>query len=179
MAELDLGALLDGVQREAFRLELLPVYSIPSSEEDLQAFLAGQLRPSDRLEDWCEGLREHRAAGHRHLRLRVLPEALTPYLLYEIEWGYTRTVPAGEDIRFMDAAEFEQLSPVRQDFWLVDGVGGLMEYTPEGAFLGVRRAPDDQLAELEAVRDLHQRGRPLEAVLSEIRTGRLPVRQGA
>ena len=177
-SELDLGALLDGAREEAFRLELLPVFSVPEEADQLAAFLAGALPPppSEALREWCDHVGAQRGAGRRHLRLRVLPEALPPYLLFEIEWGYVHTVPAGEDIRFIDRAEFERLSPVRQDFWLIDGVvGALMDYTPEGAFLGVHAAPEEQLADLRAVRDLHERGRPLEAVLSEIRTGRLAV----
>lgn len=149
----EFGQLFKSYKLSAWRLELLTAYAIPSEDPEFKAFVEGApIAPVSRDElcgdsNWCKLIRGHLEAGRSMGRVHVLPERLTPYLKYEIEWGYTFNNNAGDDIKLLPAASIsntlrERLSTF-QDFWLFDDSKiVLCDYSPTGAFDGAREVTD-------------------------------------
>jgi hypothetical protein len=75
----------------SFRLESLGQYTVEAEREELEAFLRGDPLPPPNppeFEEWFQRLHQERAEGRIRSRVHVIAGALTPYLRYEIEWGY-------------------------------------------------------------------------------------------
>lgn len=126
----------DGFRREAFRLETLPSYGVPSEEDELRGFLAtGELLiPYD--DQWLSRVRHFRATGRWVGRVHVLRRPLSDYLRYEFA-VYEYTVAAGEDVRIIDLAESPDPELPTQDFWLFDDLHVVrMDYDPDGRQVG-------------------------------------------
>jgi hypothetical protein len=66
------GALFDGFQREAFRLEALDDYSGSSSAENLRAYFAGEPKPADYNSPWLDQVERNTQAGRRMYRVHIL-----------------------------------------------------------------------------------------------------------
>lgn len=133
--------LLDGLEwqeflhtfeREAFRLETLPVYRMPQEEETLRRFLAGEpLRTADK-KGWLDRVSGHVAAGRTVSRVHVLTRPLSDYLRYEFE-HYRINITAGEDIRILDVTGSTNPGLPEQDFWMFDESRVvLMNYDADG-----------------------------------------------
>lgn len=76
----DLAARFTSFEWEAFRLEVLDGYDIPSSAGNLRAFLAGEPRPADYNAGWVETVRAATQAGKRVYRVHIVARPLTDYL---------------------------------------------------------------------------------------------------
>ncbi|QHC25956.1 DUF6879 family protein [Streptomyces sp. GS7] len=149
-----LGSLFDAFEREAFRLETLDDYSQSGNVDAYQAFLAGQDRPDGYNADWLDEIKEHVDAGRRMYRVHILMRPLTPYLRFELGWGYFTNATAGEEFFILDVTDHLNPLPAVGDFWLFDSVTAApMAYSPEGKFLGADVLPDDRGAEYAAYRD--------------------------
>jgi len=139
MSELDLDAALRSFEREAFRLEVLPAYNVPEERDNLARYLAGDpLRPDPRR-PWIDFIESSVRSGKRIDRVHILPGRLTPYLRFEIEWGYLYSAQAGEEIFLLPQSDAtpELLDRATLDFWLFDDtIGFMMEYDEMGRFLG-------------------------------------------
>jgi hypothetical protein len=98
---------------------------------------------------WLALIRRHRAAGRRMERVHLI-EALTPYLRYEISWGYDLTSAAGEDIRIvrsLGACSSARAVPILKDFWLFDETTCvLMDYDALGRLVGCGTVPDEAIS---------------------------------
>ena len=141
------GKLFTAYQRSAWRLELLPQYLIPG-DIYYPAFLAGEPVPPHpegqwwkKGEAWINTIKGNVAAGRMMGRVHVLPEQLTPYLRFEIEWGYCYDSQAGDDIRLLEAGrvadDIRKLAV--QDFWVFDDrMVVLCDYKPDGTWVGGR-----------------------------------------
>lgn len=156
----ELSTLFKTFSRSAFRLETLPQYLVDSERDSFAAYLAGQALPSPRtggLKDWDDLIRKNLADGKSMSRIHILPEKLTPYLRYEIEWGYFFSATAGEDIRLiLPNAPGHVRSQAKEDFWLFDDeVAVFMVYDQEGRFIrGERELDADSVRECRRIRDL-------------------------
>src|ERR1043166_1443630 len=93
---------------EAFRLELLPKYDVPELRDRVALYLSGQPLPPESKTQWMDYVSKTVQAGKRIRRVHVVPARLTPYLRYEIEWGYLYTASAGEEIFLLS---HEDLAP--------------------------------------------------------------------
>jgi hypothetical protein len=134
-------------ERSAFRLELRDRYEIPAKRARIGSFLDGQPLPDQDAKDaWMKFIRNSLRLGKSISRVHVLPVQLTPYLRYEIEWGYLYTATAGESIhlvQFADASHY--LAEQTLDYWLFDDNGAvLMHYHPDGRFLKSQIVDDPQ-----------------------------------
>ncbi len=145
--------LFETFREEAFRLETLPRYSVPEELADFEAYLDGAPQPVQVDEEWLSFLRSAAASGRRVVRVRCMGGALTPYLRFEIEWGYQLSEPAGERILLC-------MSPIVPpagvgDFWLFDdSTLVLMRYGAAGEFLGAFQEADPRtVAACRATRD--------------------------
>lgn len=150
----DLTSRLKTFKREAFRLEILDHYEIPSSAENFRAFLAGEPKPEGYNAGWLDAVRKATGNGKRMYRVHILSRPLTPYLRYELGWGYLTNMEAGEEFFILDTTERENPLADAPDFWLFDEEApAVMNYDDAGAFLGPTFVPADRAAEFVALRD--------------------------
>uniref|UniRef100_UPI001BE49FC1 DUF6879 family protein n=1 Tax=Streptomyces polyasparticus TaxID=2767826 RepID=UPI001BE49FC1 len=155
MASRSLGDLFDDFQREAFRLETLDDYSRSGSVDAYRLFLDGQPQPADYNADWLEEVQAHVDAGRRMYRVHILTRPLTPYLRFELGWGYVTNATAGEEFFILDVTD--QPSPLPSgvgDFWLFDSTTAApMHYSHDGKYLGADVLPEDQGGRYVTYRD--------------------------
>ncbi|MGH8627125.1 MAG: DUF6879 family protein [Gammaproteobacteria bacterium] len=132
-------------RREAFRLETLPIYNVPSEATYIERYDRGEPCPADFNDSWLTTLRNAKANGKRFTRVRfVSGGVITPYLRFEAEWGYKRNMQAGEEIVVLQSASLAPYVddvPILSDFWLFDDNCFIMYYDSVGRFLGVQRVP--------------------------------------
>ncbi|WP_329621893.1 hypothetical protein OG357_16645 [Streptomyces sp. NBC_01255] len=149
------GDLFGSFQQEAFRLETLADYSRSGSVDAYRLFLDGQPKPVDYNADWLADVRTHTSAGRRMYRVHVLARPLTPYLRFELGWGYVTNATAGEEFFILDVTEQPSpLPPSVGDFWLFDSTAAApMRYDGEGGFLGADVLSDDRGPEYVTYRD--------------------------
>jgi hypothetical protein len=142
----ELGRFIDErTVRDLFRLETLDRYDVASDGGDFARYLAGEPGPDmERKGRFLAALQADQARGLTTRRVHVVRSPLTPYLRYEMEWGYAHNA-AYEDIRILDLAEVpEPAGLVAHDFWLIDDREvAIMDYDGEGRYLGFVPAPAD------------------------------------
>jgi hypothetical protein len=126
----------DAYQREAFRLETLPIYTVGSEHAEYENFLVtGRLNVSEN-DPWLTRVRRFRETGRWIGRVHVLSRPLTDYLRYEFA-VYRHTVEAGEDVRILDVTDQPNPGLPTHDFWLFDETTVVrMDYAPDGTQLG-------------------------------------------
>lgn len=126
-------AKVQGFKREAWRLETLPVYRVPSEDGDIRDFLAGQrLNPENYSSGYTEGLRKIKAEGKSKGRVHIVRQPLTDYLRFEFMY-YDVHSRAGDDIRILDVTDRPNPLEGVSDFWLFDrSEVVLMNYEADG-----------------------------------------------
>jgi len=118
----EFGAVFQSFTASAFRLETLSEYRVEESAHKVELFLKGTPLPPDHNDAWCQLVSAAQMAGKRMSRVHVIPRRLTPYLRYEIEWGYVFNAEAGEEILLLAhdrPSEIFDTWPL-PDFWLFD-----------------------------------------------------------
>lgn len=174
-----LWELLRSFRRSAWRLEALDRYTVPSDEALLAAFLRGDPPPppDPELTEYLAILRSLRDQGRTMGRVHAIAGPLTPYLRYEIEWGYPPLAAAGEDVRILHRTSWQRTPFGRQppDFWLVDEeTAALMRYDDEGRWLGLDLVSGEQVSPYRELRDQAVREAvPLSQYIAAMR--RLPL----
>jgi hypothetical protein len=151
---MSLSELFDTFQHEAFRLETLDDYGQSGNVAAYQAFLAGKDKPDGYNAEWVAGMRERVNQGKRVYRVHILSRPLTPYLRFELSWGYRTNMLGGEEFFILDTTE--QANPLDgvPDFWLFDSsIAATMSYDDAGAFLGAEVLPVSRGAEFASYRD--------------------------
>jgi hypothetical protein len=153
-----LSELVNGFSATAFRLETLDAYAAGSDGGDVARYLAGEPAPDPaRKEPWLTRLRTERAEGRLRQCVHVLLSPLSPYLRYEMEWGYVPNSEAGQDIRILDLAERpypDALAGIDHDFWLIDSeTVARMTYDDDGRFVEAEILPPGELPRYLAARD--------------------------
>lgn len=149
--------LFDGTAKSVFRLETLPVYNPVSEASSLRSYLAGE--PCRRVgvtTPYMREIEDQTSRGVRRFRVHVVHSPLTDYLRYEMEWGYTFTSQAGEDILILDTAEHGRPEGLLdEDFWFFDETHVVrMDYRDDGEFQGKELLVDPDLEHYRAQRDL-------------------------
>ena len=175
-----LGRLLSGFRRSAWRLEARDRYA---ADADLHAYLRGDPLPppvDGGMAAYLENLRALPGQGRSSGRVHALVGPLTPYLRYELEWGYTRTADAGDDVRILHRRSWADTPFGEQppDFWLFDAelpeaTVALMHYAPDGEWRGLELVSGD-VSEYRRLHDLAVRDSvPLRDYLAVLRA--LPI----
>jgi hypothetical protein len=117
------------------RIENRPAYAVASDGGDFARWLAGEREPSVGAE-WMDALRTERREHKYRSKVHVVGgRDLTDYERYAFDWGFSRTVDAGEDVRIFDdpGHRFEEVP----DFFVLDGRHVLrMDYGDDHSFLG-------------------------------------------
>jgi len=122
----------DSMERDAFRLETLPVYRVSQEEEAIARFLAGEPMPPEDTAEWAQRLQRYAATGRSVSRVHVLTRPLTDYLRFEFQY-YASNVAAGEDVRILDLTKRENPGLPDQDYWILDDSHVvLMHYERDG-----------------------------------------------
>lgn len=148
-----LGELFDSFEREAFRLETLDDYSGSGSTDAYQAFLAGEEKPQGYNADWLSEISGHVNEGRRVYRVHVLSRPLTPYLRFELGWGYVTNSTAGEEFFILDTTEKPNPLEGVGDFWLYDEqFTATMQYR-NGAMTGYTVLAETRASEFVKYRD--------------------------
>jgi hypothetical protein len=164
----------ENFKRSAFRLETLDSYDVAREDEDFRRFLSGEPLPLDHNEEWCDQVRAAAQEGRTYERIQLLPAALTPYLRYEIEWGYVFNAVAGEHIAIVPAnAPSDTRALATRDFWLFDDETVLlMHYDETNKPTGVTSLKDEkEVAVYRRIRDeLSDHATPLKEFLASLRT---------
>jgi hypothetical protein len=121
-----LAELFDTFEREAFRLETLDDYN----------------------NGWVEELRSHASKGKRVYRVHILSRPLTPYLRFELGWGYRKNATGGEEFFILDTTDKPNPLEGVGDFWLFDSVSAaFMNYDDSSKFTGAEVLPDSRAQE--------------------------------
>lgn len=110
--------------------------------------------PAD--EEWSAMVAAHVAAGRTLQRVHVIVEPLTPYVQYEVAWGYQPSLGAGEDIRVIPCEQgtWPDGLPTGHDYWLLDDQLWVMTYDDAGRPLYADNVTDpDEVAQHLAWRD--------------------------
>ncbi|GAA4909187.1 DUF6879 family protein [Streptomyces coeruleoprunus] len=155
MTPKSLGELFDSFEREAFRLEVRADYSGSGSVDAYHAFLSGQPQPDDYNEDWISELRAHTESGRRIYRVHVLSRPLTPYLRFELGWGYRKNATGGEEFFILDTTGKPNPLDGVEDFWLFDEqTVVVMHYDGAGVVTGRETLPGGRAHEYVGLRDL-------------------------
>ena len=111
----------DAYERDAWRFEAQPTYTMPKEAENVARFLRGESKPDQHNARWHERVRGYVASGRTIGRVRVVRQPLTDYPRYQFAWGIPGNIAAGEDIRILDATRDDYgLSLSGTDWWMFD-----------------------------------------------------------
>lgn len=131
----EFGQFFSSFTTSAFRLETLDSYDVDEDDEReaVKLFEMGEDLPDwYASRSWTGFVRDATAAGKSVERVHLLPNHLTNYLKFEIDWGYVTNERAGERIWLKHGS-----MPGVTDFWLFDNSRAIvMEYDRAGHFLG-------------------------------------------
>lgn len=117
----DWRRFFDAFEREAWRFEAQPTYTMPKEEENVARFLRGEDKPADHNARWHERVRGYMESGKAVGRVRVVRQPLTDYQRYQFAWGIPGNIAAGEDIRILDVTRDDFGLPLSgRDWWMFD-----------------------------------------------------------
>src|SRR6267154_3437167 len=148
--------LFQSFKHEAFRLETLDQYLVVPEEREFKRFLNGEPLPEVQNKPWCDQIRNNISQGKRMRRVHVLTLPLTPYLRFEIDWGYIFSLAAGEEIFILNRNQLSDFSLIQDgDFWLFDdNILIRMLFDDTGKQLGRERDNDPEaISNCRAIRD--------------------------
>ncbi|KIZ13600.1 DUF6879 family protein [Streptomyces natalensis] len=111
----------DSFEREAWRFEAQPTYTMLKEQANVARFLRGEDKPTDHNARWHERVAEYVGSGRSVGRVRIVRRPLTDYQRYQFSWGIPGNIAAGEDIRVLDVTEYDYGLPLSgQDWWMFD-----------------------------------------------------------
>jgi hypothetical protein len=169
----EFGGLFKSFRESAFRLENLDLYTVPQEADEYRRFLAGEELPKTAAEsEWVKFVKTCVSEGKTIQRVHAISLPLTPYIKYEIEWGYLYTSAAGEDIRLLDRANISPDLAGLKDFWLFDRKTlVIVQYDSDGRFLHGERddSPEALKAHIDFCAILESQSTPLRAFLAQER----------
>ncbi|MFI1679289.1 DUF6879 family protein [Streptomyces sp. NPDC020607] len=117
----DWRRFFDRFEREAWRFEAQPTYTMPREQENVARFLRGEAKPSDHNTRWHARVRGYVQSGRRIGRVRIVRRPLTDYQRYQFAWGIPGNIAAGEDIRVLDVTLQDFGLPLSgRDWWMLD-----------------------------------------------------------
>jgi hypothetical protein len=119
ISESEFGELLTTFKRDAIHLEQRDAYGTEIELPYMAKWAAGEPDDLAWLNEWCESLQEHVAAGRSVRRARIVSEPLSDYQ----RWSYSIAQPmvdAGEDIRWVPRRRVSSLALPGNDYYLFD-----------------------------------------------------------
>lgn len=153
---LDLMRMLRAFATSAFRLETRQAYA---TEEEASAFAAwraqGCIPDSEDplIAGWTRLVRARVEGGAAMRRVHVVNQPMTEYVRFELALQRAHSVPAGEQVRVVDADRHSDLV-FTDDFWLLDDrIGVRLIYDAGGQLLRLERMSTDEVGTARHVRD--------------------------
>lgn len=146
----EFSPMFHSFEKSAFRLETLPSYAVSHEDSHFQAYVRGDKTPPFIYSDWKATIRNATSAGKTFEIVRLVPEPLTTYFRYELEWHYLEYRDAGQETRFVTAERItESLRSMKgQDFWLLDDKKAVfIKYDNQGDILGFYATEDPNILE--------------------------------
>ena len=120
----------------AWRWETQPTYTMPSEQQNVSNFLAGQPKPDNHNASWHDDIRAWAQRGKTLARVRVFSEPLTDYQRYQAGWTIPGNVAAGEDVRILAAPLAVNLGLPKYDFWIIDSKTVVhLNFEPDGRLI--------------------------------------------
>jgi Family of unknown function (DUF6879) len=119
LSEDELGGLLRGFKRTAFRFETRDRYNSEVGRAPFRRYLAGEPDDYEWHRWWLDMVRRDRAEGKVWQRVRIVSVPLSDYNRYALTVARL-SVAAGEDIRYLDRAAADRLGITPFDAWLLD-----------------------------------------------------------
>lgn len=170
-------------ERSAFRVETLPAYAVVDDDHVFKNYMEGGGTPpfdDPGWKDWYSRVRSATEAGKEMIRVHLVPEVLTPYLRYEIEWAYSMfNAAAGETVMLVNIDRHPQLKELRgTDFYLFDDRRVLLiNFDEQNKLVNMETDQDPQV--IERYRRLKEEilsaAVPLEEYLRRMRSAELRV----
>ena len=124
----------DAYERDAWRWEAQPGYTMPKEAENVARFLRGEPKPDHHNARWHERVQGYVTSGRTIGRVRVVRQPLTDYQRYQFSWGIPGNIAAGEDIRILDVTQEDYGLPLSgTDWWMFDETRLVqLNYRPDG-----------------------------------------------
>lgn len=119
ITEVDFDHLLRTFEHSSAHLETRDAYGTAVELPYMAKWAAGEADDLSWLDDWCNTLRQHVAAGKTVHRARIVSEPLSDYQ----RWSYSIAHPmvdAGEDIRWVPRRLVSSIGIPGNDFYLLD-----------------------------------------------------------
>ncbi|MHB8217078.1 MAG: DUF6879 family protein [Candidatus Sulfotelmatobacter sp.] len=167
----EFSRLFNSFENSAFRLETLDRYTVPTEAAEYARFLAGEEIPLSTESEWTKLVKKNASAGRIMRRVHAITAPMTPYLKYEICWGYVYSSIAGEQIYLIDRAKAPTIAAI--DFWLFDQKDLIfMRYDADGRFLGAEKEDSPEILAIyrDASTSLISSATPLRTFLAGMRS---------
>ncbi|MGI5289169.1 DUF6879 family protein [Nonomuraea polychroma] len=112
--------LFSSFERSAFRLETRERYHLAKDEEEpLRRFLAEEPDDLAWMSGWLDLMRHHVREGRSVRRVRVVSRPFSDYTRFSMSVA-RHSIPAGDQIRYLDRVKAERLGFPFSDWWLFD-----------------------------------------------------------
>jgi hypothetical protein len=116
----DFVRLFSSFDVSAFRLETRERYHLAKDEEEpLRRFLAGEPDDMAWMSEWFDLMRQHASHGRTFRRVRVVSRPFSDYVRFSMAVA-RHSIPAGDQIHYLDRVEAERLGLPHSDWWLFD-----------------------------------------------------------
>ncbi|GAA1965769.1 DUF6879 family protein [Kitasatospora viridis] len=148
--------VFDSFERDAWRFEAQPTYTMPKEAESLAGFLRGGARPDGHNTRWHQRVKSYVAAGKQIGRVRVVRRPLTDYQRYQFAWGIPGNIEAAEDIRVLDVTNEDYGLPLTgQDWWMFDDSRIVhLNFRPDGTQVNRELAEGPSISDYQHWRDI-------------------------
>lgn len=140
--------LLRAFEQSAIHVETRDAYGTATELPYMAKWAAGEPDDLAWLNDWCDTIRMHVAAGRTLRRARIVSEPLSDYQ----RWSHSIAHPmvdAGEDIRWIPRRLVSSIAMPGNDYYLIDDeLVIFLHYSGDGLSAGMTTSTDPHDIEL-------------------------------
>ena len=160
----------DTYERDAWRFETQPTYTMPGEAKSVARFLRREPKPADHDARWHKRVRGYVTSRRTIGRVQVVRRPLTDYQRYQFAWGILGNVAAGEGIRILDVTHEDYGLPLSgTDWWMFDEERVVhLNYRPDGTQINREMFAGDTSPYLEWKRISLARSVPFSEYVKEI-----------
>lgn len=119
ITEDDFQDLTVSIKRSFVHLETRDAYGTETEIPQMAKWLAGEPDDLAWIQDWCQVLRGHIAAGRTARRVKIVSEPLSEYQRW-VYGVFTPIVEAGEDVRWLPRREVSAVAIPGNDYYVFD-----------------------------------------------------------
>jgi hypothetical protein len=133
---------IKSAQRRVFRYETQFWYSDGQGPEMAEWLSTGTIVDIPGMPEWCTLVTNTTRCGVTIRRVRALSSPITDYLRWEMAVAQAINIPAGEDIRVIDATAPGRESLPADDFWIIDDTVVIVEFDSSHDMSGIECLSD-------------------------------------